>query len=273
MKRVKEFPKKLWALITNPMIGVLPGQIAFFLVLSIFPILILLGVVASFFSISMDTIIEGINTTFPKDIVNMLVPLLSGKEFDSNIAFSMVIGFVLASNGAHSIVIASNALYGFENADVVRRRVKSIFIIMLMIGLFVFTLLVLAFGDVIIQQVIRFSNDDSVAVSLYRFFILFRWPIAMFIMFFNIKLIYILAPDWKIYSRHTTKGALFTTFGWIITTAIYSYYAIHFANYNFFYGGLSSIVVLMVWIYALSYILVIGIAINVNEYKKVNNKE
>jgi len=95
----------------------------------------------------------------------------------------------------------------------------------------------------------------------------------MFIMFFNIKLIYILAPDWKIYSRHTTKGALFTTVGWIITTAIYSYYAIHFANYDFFYGGLSSIVVLMVWVYALSYILVIGIAINVNEYKRVNNKE
>ena len=48
---------------------------------------------------------------------------------------------------------------------------------------------------------------------------------------------------------------------------IYAYYASHFSNYDLFYGGLSNIVILMIWIYALSYILVVGIAINVNEYQ------
>ena len=89
----------------------------------------------------------------------------------------------------------------------------------------------------------------------------------MFIMYFNIKLIYAVAPDWKILSKYTTKGAIFTNIGWVLATLIYSYYASHFSNYDLFYGSLSNIVALMIWIYALSYILVIGIAINVNEYK------
>jgi len=41
MKKIKEAFSKLWGIVTNPMVRILPGQIAFFLVLSIFPILIL----------------------------------------------------------------------------------------------------------------------------------------------------------------------------------------------------------------------------------------
>ena len=111
--------------IQNPMVRVLPGQIAFFLVLSIFPILILTGVIASFFSISMDTVVNLISNGFPDEVVDLLTPLLTGKEFDTNVGILMVTGFFIASNGAHSIILASNTLYGFPHSDVVRRRVKS----------------------------------------------------------------------------------------------------------------------------------------------------
>lgn len=273
MKRIKEMFMKLWIIARNPMVRVLPGQIAFFLVLAIFPILILLGLICSFFSIDMGTITNVISDSFPKDVVDLLIPLLSGKGFDTNVGISMITGFIIASNGAHSIILASNTLYGFPHADIIKRRVKALFIIILMICLFIFTLLVLAFGDIIMKYILDFLSSDRLAKTIYKLFILLRWPFAMFIMFFNVKLIYTLAPDWKILSRYTTKGAVFTTVGWILATMIYSYYATHFSNYDFFYGGLSSIVVLMIWIYALSYILVIGIAINVNVYQNIKEEE
>lgn len=273
MKKIKGMFSNFAKIFKQPMIRILPGQIAFFLVLSIFPILILVGVIASFFSISMDTVIELIAKGFPNEVAELITPLITGKEFDSNIGILMVAGFFIASNGAHSIVLASNALYGFPHSDIVRRRVKSIFIIMLLIILFIFTLIVLAFGDKIMEFIISLISSESLANSLYKFFILLRWPIAIFIIFFNIKLIYTLAPDWKILSKYTTKGAMFTTVGWVLATAIYSYYAIHFSNYDLFYGSLSNIVALMIWIYALSYILVVGIAINVNEYKYEDKEE
>ena len=95
----------------------------------------------------------------------------------------------------------------------------------------------------------------------------------MLIMYVSIKLIYTMAPDWKILSKYTTKGAIFTTIGWVLATMIYSYYASHFSNYDLFYAGLSNIVILMIWVYALSYILVVGIAINVNVYQNKDKEE
>ena len=273
MQKIKRMISDFFKCIQNPMVRVLPGQIAFFLVLAIFPILILVGVIASFFSISMDSVVDLIAKGFPTEVVELLTPLLIGKEFDTNVGILMVMGFFIASNGAHSIVLASNTLYGFPHSDIIRRRVKSIFIIVLLICLFIFDLIVLAFGDKIIAYVFSFVSSEAIINSFYSFILLFRWPLAMLIMFFNIKLIYTLAPDWKILSKYTTKGAIFTTIGWVIATAIYSYYASHFSNYDLFYGSLSNIVALMIWVYALSYILVVGIAINVNEYKYEDKEE
>ena len=84
---------------------------------------------------------------------------------------------------------------------------------------------------------------------------------------FNVKLIYTITPDWKIMSKHTTKGAIFTTISWILVVQIYSFWVNHFSRYDLFYGSLSNIIILMLMIYIISYILVIGIAINVKSYE------
>ena len=78
----------------------------------------------------------------------------------------------------------------------------------------------------------------------------------------NLKLLYTIAPDKKIPSKSTTYGSIFTTIIWTIATAIFSYYLKYFANYNLIYGNLSSIIILMMWIYIISYVFVMGIAIN-----------
>ena len=49
-------------------------------------------------------------------------------------------------------------------------------------------------------------------------------------------------------------------------TLIYSYYVANFSNYDIFYGGLTNIVIMMMWIYLISYIIVIGISINTHAY-------
>ena len=117
--------------------------------------------------------------------------------------------------------------------------------------------------------------DDRIYVgkafgdTIYQIFILFKWPVAFIITYFIIKCIYTLAPDKNIKSRYMTRGAVFTALGWILVTAIYSYYVSHFANYDIFYGSLSNLIIMMIWIYILAYILVIGIAINVETYERV----
>ena len=47
-------------------------------------------------------------------------------------------------------------------------------------------------------------------------------------------------------SKNTTKGAIFTTIGWIVATYIYSFYVTNFSTYDKFYGNLSSLIILMI---------------------------
>ena len=92
-----------------------------------------------------------------------------------------------------------------------------------------------------------------------------RIPVTMILMFFAIKVIYHMAPDKKISKRGNNLGPLFTTVMWIIGTEIYSIYVRNFVNYNLFYGSISNIIILMIWVYFLSYIFVLGMAINATE--------
>ena len=84
------------------------------------------------------------------------------------------------------------------------------------------------------------------------------------------KLIYTIAPSKKIASSSTTYGAIFTTVIWTVATAVFSSYLKHFANYDVIYGNLSSIIILMMWLYIISYVFVMGIAINAVVYEERN---
>ena len=89
-------------------------------------------------------------------------------------------------------------------------------------------------------------------------------------------MIYTIAPDFNLRSKYVNRGGIFATFGIIIATAIYSYYINHIARYDIFYGSLSNIVILLIFCYFISYIIVLGIAINNSYYvieKSSNNKQ
>ena len=166
MIKIKEYLKKLYDIIVIPSMSYLPGNLAFFLVLSIFPILTLIGVIASGFSINIDSLINLLDNALPNNVANILTSFIQGKGFDSNIGIFMVIGFYLASNGADAIILASNNLYGFPNSEYIKRRIKSIFIIILIILLFVFMVGFLAFGNNILNFILTLIKSGKISVFL-----------------------------------------------------------------------------------------------------------
>lgn len=250
----------------KPEMMILPGQLAFFIILAIFPLLTLVGYIGSNISLFSNAFISIMNNLVPPDISNVLLPFMTESKITGNIAFFMIIGFYLISNGTNSLIVASNELFGIPHAPFLKRRIKAFFMIILLMGLFIFNVLVLAYGNVIAKEIINLEIFSGISDKLYNIFVLLKWPVAFICIFWVIKLFYALAPDARIPSKYMNKGALFTTIGWIIVTAIYSFYISHFANYQMFYGGISTIIVMMIWIYFLSYILVMGIAINQANY-------
>lgn len=271
MEQVKKWLHSLFQIIQVPEMKILPGHIAFFLVLSIIPIITLIGFIASFFSISIESLIQVATNIVPEEIMDLLMPFVTGKGMDMNIGLFMVIGFVLASNGPHAIIVACDTLYNEKDKSYLHTRVKAFVLTILLMLLFFFCLVVLAFGNSILNMILQMDFLSHIHTQLYWAFLFIKYPFAFILIYWIIKMLYTMAPSKKIPSKSVTKGALFTTIMWLIVTSIFSFYISHFGSYDLFYGGLSSIIVMMIWVYILSYVLVIGIAINRNNYHQLED--
>lgn len=268
LKHIKNFIR----IISRNELRVLPGSIAYFLVMSIVPALLLGVLICSKLSFSMVQILDIFNEIIPKDVSELLMPIVSSIKADSVSWWYIILGLLLASNGTHSIILASNTLYGIENKGYLYRRLKSLIMIMVASFVFLFIVLVLGFGNNILKFILSLDALSEIGPKIYSAFIILKWPIAIIVIALLIKVIYTLAPDKKIPSKFVNKGVTFTTIGWVIATALYSYYANNIADYSLIYGSLSSIIVLMIWIYVMAYILVVGIAINTNIYELDDKK-
>lgn len=253
-KRLIEYVTKVLQVLQLQEMRVLPGNVAFFFVLALIPII---TIVLTWFSDYSLSFIRLINEVVPSEASSVIMDAISDKSGGSGFTFSIIALFA-ASNGTYAIINAANTLYRVEKSDSIKNRIKSVILLVILLLLLVFLLVVPMFGGMILSLFKNRSFYDKI-VCLYD---LMKWPISFFLIYFNLKLIFTVAPSKTIKSKDTTYGALFTTVIWTVATAIFSYYLQNFANYSILYGNLSSIIILMMWIYLISYVLVLGMAIN-----------
>lgn len=264
-QKLKIYLKKFLKVLNRPDMTLLPGQLAFFLILSVVPIVTLVSYGASFLHLPVDFISNFIVKAFNKNIADMIVPIVSGVTLSKRFYVTLIVGYYIASNGAASIIVTSNTIYGIKDLGFFRRRLKAIIITFILVLLFLFILIIPVFGNKIIEMIAyvnlnpKITNDISIIIKVLK------GPIAWFIIFFFIKIVYTMAPDRRIPSSYVNRGAIFTAIFWIFATYAYSYYIANFAHYNVFYGGLSNVIILMLWVYFLSYIFTIGMALNYSE--------
>lgn len=268
MEQVTGFFKKVISIITKPEMRVLPGQLAFFFVLSIIPLIALIGAIASRFSIPMEALDEYLLSALPGSVAELFTNAVTRDSINFNIVVFFFSAFLLASNGTHSMIITSNEIYKIKSDNILKRRLKAIGMTSILLGIFLFLILVPVCGDNIFEIIKETSNNEGFINFIYRVYQIIKYPISILVVYFNIKLLYVLAPDKKIRSKTTTKGALFTTISWILATEIYTFYIGTFSSYDVFYGRISNIVILLLWIYILSYIFVVGMAINAGNTKE-----
>lgn len=258
MEKIKKYVKKAIKTFNQKEMRILPGNIAFFFVLAIIPLVTILIVVASYFSISTDAIIRFIREIFPEDASGVIVDAIRANGLTNGIGIFNIITLVVASNGTYAIVTASNTLYKITDTDTLKDRIKSVIILFILLFLIVFLISVPIFGEKIISMI----GSGKVVAKIHLIYKIIRWPITVFLIYFTLKVVYTFAPSMVIKSKSTTYGAIFTTIIWTLATAIFGYYLKNFANYSILYGNLSSIVILMMWLYIMSYVFVMGLSIN-----------
>ena len=243
-------------------LGIVPGSLAYSFFLAVIPILSLLFYFLSTFHIPMDSLQSFLNNTFPPSVVEFFQPVFT-TEITTSSFITLWLSVIVMTNGCNAIVRASNTIYGFDNANVIRRLVKSLILAIILIVLIGFLLIVPLFGKNIIDLISMFTsfikNHQQLIDTLYA---ILRIPVSLLFMFIIIKLIYYIAPDEKVAMKYVNKGALFTTITWLVTTILFSYYINNIARFDLVYGNLATIVVLLFYFYILAYVFVIGLFIN-----------
>ena len=273
MEKAREFTLKIFKLLMKPEMRILPGQLAFFIVITIIPLFALIATFAAALSISTETIRIAISSSVPQGIAKIINGIITGDGINFNIIVFYFSAFLLASNGCYSMINTSNEIYKVEPKNMLSRRVKAISMTFMLVGLILFLILVPVFGSTLFN-IIRTAAGSGESVTFFqKLLIIFKYPLILLILFINIRSMYIIAPDRDIPAKTTNIGSIFTTLGWILATEIFAFYIDRFARYDVFYGSISNILVLLLWVYLLAYIYVFGMVINASEYKNQMKEE
>lgn len=262
MEKLKYYISKIIKIVQKPVMSILPGQLAFSFVTTIIPILVLIAIIASTFSISLSSITNFISESFPTAVSDLLLPLINGRGFDFNIVLFFIAAFYLSSTGAYSIITAANVVYNVRKKRTIAKRIKSFIMTTFLILLILFMVIIPAFGNLIFDTIANLKIFSSASSEILIIYYILKYPLSFIFIYITLKIIYTIAPDKDIESKSVTNGCIFTTIVWILVTEIYSYYVSNVVHYDIFYGSISNIVILLTWVYLLAYVFVIGLVIN-----------
>lgn len=269
--KIKIFFKTLYEIVNRPEMEVLPGHLAFYFMMMLIPLLTLLGSILTNFELVSTSISQVIYGHLPSSIADIVISVSRQDVSSLSLWIILIPTLILASNGTYSMIITSNSVYkvrpkGNVILAYIKDRTKAFIMLVVLIFIFLFLILVPTLGNVIFKIIGNIvTNENIVNNTYYILFKILKYPVTFLFVFLSIKVLYVMAPDTKIKMKDTNIGAFFTSLTWIIVTLGYSYYIQYFSSYETFYGGLSSLLFLMLWIYLLSYMFVLGIALNASK--------
>ena len=269
MKKARKMINRVWKIFNLEEMRILPGQLAFFMILSVFSIFPIFGVIGSSF-ISNEMILS-MEESLPGGVASVLKSLMEVKSSGLSIFMFIAFSIYIASNGCEAMIITSNVIYKIKNNITLKQSIKAIVMTIVLMSLILFIVIVPAFGELIVDMIEK-SYPGRVIETIRAGFDILKYPLSFILIFMDIKILYTLAPNAKIPSHYNNYGTMFTTILWIIITRVYAIYLNHFNTYDIFYGSLGNVVIMLFWIYLLAYAFTMGLAINADTYFKSTNK-
>lgn len=235
---------------------------AFFILVSIFPFLILMiSAVHAVFpeaSFALPEISRGI----PDQVMKYLSDVLEEAETVATgtvLSVAVISTLWAASRGLFAIMHGLNTIDGTDETRsyIFTRSLAIIYTIGLIVTL-ILTFVFLIFGNKIYHF---FANSFPILEKLDGIVRIMRYILGAIILTSFFTILYTFVPNRRSKIRYELPGAICCTTGWLGFSAIYSVYIDHFGGHSV-YGSLSAIVLLMLWLYFCMYILLIGAEIN-----------
>lgn len=195
----------------------------------------------------------------------------------------MSLGFLtsiyVASSGVNAMIIYfNNSKQNSIKRTWIKRRMISIGLVFA-IGFVVILSFVLIVGS---KAFFNFLLAQGLIEQGFMLFLLktAKWTLLISLVYIMFVLLYYYIPTYKSNLKFFSAGATLATTLFILSISGFNFYISHFSHYNALYGSIGALIVFLLWVYMISYILIIGFELNasvayaVSEgYKKEINKE
>lgn len=238
------------------------AQFSYFILLSLFPLLIFLVSLFPYLPISERDLLGLVEDFAPQQSIELIETNLAqlSQKNSTILSFGLLGTLWSASNSIHTIIKTMNRAYGVEEKrSFLRARLTAVFLTVAMLVLIAVALLLPVFGKQIGLFLFSKLSLSSQFLSVWN---ALRWLVSSLIIFIIFIGLYWMAPSKRIACRSAIPGAIFATIGWIVTSYAFSYYVEQFGNYSAAYGSIGAIIVSMVWIYLSGIVILIGGEIN-----------
>ena len=239
------------------------GQLAFYFILSLVPIIILVSQVAgAIFGASLDSLVDWLLKYASGEVAETIKRLLSYKvALGSNILLIFV-ALWASSRAKFALVRITNFTLtdGRSTGNgYFRERFRAVVSMSITILTLIMSLVVLVYGQHILELVLSILGIENFAPQLW---LILRWPLAAGMYFFMISYDYYSMPSTKVRYREIIPGSIFASIGLLLVTWVYSLYVDQIMDYDILYGSLANLVALMFWFYFLAWVLCLGMLFN-----------
>ncbi|UJH90769.1 YihY/virulence factor BrkB family protein [Antarcticibacterium sp. 1MA-6-2] len=279
MKRIKKIksPKKIkfsgWKKIivkvkdriAEDNLTIVAAGVAFYAFLAIFPALVAL---LSIYGLAVDPQqaeqqITQLSGMMPKEAFSIIKERIdnfletSGSTLGWGTALGILISLWSANAGTKSLFAGIDIAYNTKNKRgfIKQNALTLVFTLGAIITLFLSMALIVIFPAVV--HAFGLPEKIDLLVSWLR------WPLLAGIVIFVISLIYKFAPDRGIPKfKWVMLGASLATILWLIASLGFSFYVSNFGNYGEMYGSISAVVIMLLWLFLTSFIILIGAEVN-----------
>ena len=246
--------------------GAYAAQAAYFFMLSLIPIILLLTTLIQFTPVTEVDLIHAVGLLFPTSIQNFIVVLVRQVYNQSStiIPVTILVALWSAGKGVLSVTSGLNEIYeNTETRNYIFLRVRATFYTLMFILAILFSLVLSVFGNSLSGYLVE---RIPVLTKIINDILRFRTVIIFLVLTFFWNLVYKFLPDrtkrYKTTLKKQLPGAIFTSVCWLLISYFFSIYLDVFKGFSIMYGSLSTIILVMLWLYFCMYIILLGGELN-----------
>ena len=244
-------------------------ELAYKLFLAMFPFLIFLtalgGFSSSLFRIQDPTteIMDTLAPSLPEESESMIRKEITSVVEQKNAALLSfgILGTIWAASSAMGAIMKGlNRIYGIEESRSLPKRYGVALGLTASAGLFIVVSAAIAVvGQAFGESIAAELGLEGAAGTVFN---VARWPVAALLLMTAVALLYWAAPNTDLPFRWISPGAIMFVLVWVPATFLFGLYVSNFGSYSGTYGALGGVVVLLIWLYLTSYVLLLGGELN-----------